>query len=134
MREELALYRNQCARRLKGACVNTGDRLYLQFHGTPTKNRFPNFFVIGAMKAGTTALHDCLAQHPDIFMSYAKEPSLFMDRSPWLAQNPSIGRTFLGRSLSCWDLSEDRWCGAQGGEAAGADSPATPATRADAHD
>ncbi len=37
----------------------------------------PNFFVIGAAKAGTTALYDCLKQHPDIYMSPVKEPYFF---------------------------------------------------------
>jgi hypothetical protein len=36
--------------------------------------RRPNFFLVGAMKAGTTSMHRYLAQHPDIFMSDRKEP------------------------------------------------------------
>jgi hypothetical protein len=34
----------------------------------------PNFFQVGAMKAGTTSMHTYLAQHPDVFMSTRKEP------------------------------------------------------------
>jgi hypothetical protein len=37
----------------------------------------PNFFVVGAPKAGTTALYSYLAQHPQIFMSRLKEPQFF---------------------------------------------------------
>lgn len=37
----------------------------------------PNFLVIGAAKAGTTALYHQLAQHPDVFMSTPKEPLFF---------------------------------------------------------
>lgn len=37
----------------------------------------PNFFIIGAEKSGTTALHWYLNQHPMIFMSTPKEPSFF---------------------------------------------------------
>lgn len=37
----------------------------------------PNFFIVGAPKAGTTALHSYLAQHPDVFMSRLKEPQFF---------------------------------------------------------
>jgi hypothetical protein len=37
----------------------------------------PNFFIVGAAKAGTTALHEWLAQHPDVFMSEVKEPCYF---------------------------------------------------------
>lgn len=39
--------------------------------------RKPNFFVIGAMKAGTTSLYQYLRQHPSVFMSTVKEPHYF---------------------------------------------------------
>src|SRR5579864_392095 len=38
----------------------------------------PNFLIAGAGKAGTTSLHEYLAQHPDIFMSTFKEPNFFV--------------------------------------------------------
>jgi hypothetical protein len=37
----------------------------------------PNFFIVGAPKAGTTALYSYLAQHPEVFMSKLKEPQFF---------------------------------------------------------
>lgn len=37
----------------------------------------PNFFIVGANKAGTTSLHNYLACHPEIFMSKLKEPMYF---------------------------------------------------------
>lgn len=37
----------------------------------------PNFLIIGAMKAGTTALYHTLSQHPHVFMSPVKEPHFF---------------------------------------------------------
>lgn len=37
----------------------------------------PNFFIVGAPKAGTTALYSYLRQHPDIFMCRPKEPQFF---------------------------------------------------------
>jgi hypothetical protein len=37
----------------------------------------PNFIVIGAAKAGTTALYWYLAEHPDVFMSPKKETNYF---------------------------------------------------------
>ena len=40
-------------------------------------SRLPNFFIIGAPKAGTTSLYHYLDQHPDIFMSAIKEPHFF---------------------------------------------------------
>lgn len=38
----------------------------------------PNFLIIGAAKAGTTALHSYLRQHPEIFMPQNKEPGFFV--------------------------------------------------------
>ena len=37
----------------------------------------PNFFIVGAPKAGTTSLYRYLKQHPEIYMSPVKEPSYF---------------------------------------------------------
>lgn len=37
----------------------------------------PNFFILGAAKAGTTTLYEYLAAHPEIFMSPVKEPQFF---------------------------------------------------------
>lgn len=38
----------------------------------------PNFFIVGAMKSGTTSLYEYLCQHPEIFMSPVKEPFYFV--------------------------------------------------------
>jgi hypothetical protein len=37
----------------------------------------PNFFVVGAQKAGTTSLYHYLNQHPEVYMSPRKEPFFF---------------------------------------------------------
>lgn len=37
----------------------------------------PNFFIVGAPKCGTTALHYFLQQHPQIFLPEDKEPHFF---------------------------------------------------------
>jgi hypothetical protein len=42
----------------------------------------PDFFVIGAPKAGTTALHAALTRHPQLFMSPVKEPKFFLCDGP----------------------------------------------------
>ncbi len=42
-------------------------------------DRTPNLFVVGAMRSGTTALHEVLGDHPDVFMSPVKEPAYFAD-------------------------------------------------------
>lgn len=39
--------------------------------------RLPDFLLIGAMKAGSTTLHELLSQHPRLFMSKLKEPAFF---------------------------------------------------------
>lgn len=41
---------------------------------TTDKPILPNFLIIGATKCGTTSLSEYLKQHPDIFISEAKEP------------------------------------------------------------
>ena len=42
----------------------------------------PNFFIVGAPKAGTTALSEYLRQHPEVFISKPKEPHHFADDLP----------------------------------------------------
>jgi hypothetical protein len=39
----------------------------------------PNLFLVGAMRAGTTALHQALTAHPDVYMSPVKEPAYLAD-------------------------------------------------------
>ncbi|MGX7953491.1 sulfotransferase family protein [Tsuneonella sp. HG249] len=41
------------------------------------QSRFPNLFLAGAPKCGTTSLADWLRQHPDIFAPAVKEPVFF---------------------------------------------------------
>jgi hypothetical protein len=44
------------------------------------EGRLPDFMIIGAMKSGTTSLHDYLGKHPDIFVSKTKEIDYFIDQ------------------------------------------------------
>ena len=37
----------------------------------------PNFFIVGAPKCGTTALHEYLQRHPDAYLPFYKEPHFF---------------------------------------------------------
>ncbi|MDO5655731.1 MAG: sulfotransferase [Flavobacteriaceae bacterium] len=48
-----------------------------------------NLFVVGAMKAGTTAFTEMLAQHPDIYFSPVKEPHYFVKDLPQSMYSPS---------------------------------------------
>ncbi len=53
-------------------------------------SRFPEFFIVGHPKSGTTALYKILRQHPQIFMPSVKEPEFFSrDLSPG-SQSPSL--------------------------------------------
>ena len=38
----------------------------------------PDFLIVGAPKAGTTALHAALAQHPEVFVTSPKEPKFWL--------------------------------------------------------
>jgi hypothetical protein len=51
----------------------------------PKFDRMPNLFIIGAAKAGTTALYNYLAQHPQVFLSQVKEP-MFFSRDEYYAR------------------------------------------------
>jgi len=43
----------------------------------------PDFLIIGSPKCGSTALHDALVPHPDLFLSTPKEPKFFLcDQRP----------------------------------------------------
>ena len=37
----------------------------------------PNFFIVGAAKAGTTSLYNYLINHPEVYLSPIKEPNYF---------------------------------------------------------
>jgi hypothetical protein len=55
----------------------------------------PDFFIVGAPKAGTTALHSALARHPDLYLSPVKEPKFFLTDGPPPTQGgPGDARTY----------------------------------------
>lgn len=43
----------------------------------------PNTVIIGAMKCGTTSLHEYLSCHPEVSMSARKETNFFVERQNW---------------------------------------------------
>lgn len=47
--------------------------------GGAVQRRFPDFFIVGHHKSGTTALYEMLSQHPQVYMSDLKEPRYFED-------------------------------------------------------
>ena len=55
----------------------------------------PDFFVAGAPKAGTTALHAALARHPELYLSPVKEPKFFLTDGPPPTQGgPGDAKTY----------------------------------------
>jgi hypothetical protein len=42
----------------------------------------PDFFIVGAPRAGSTALHEALAPHPEVHMSRIMEPKFFLCDGP----------------------------------------------------
>ncbi len=50
----------------------------------------PDFFIVGAAKAGTTAVYTWLTHHPDVFLPPTKEPGFFAfsHQSPRPAKGP----------------------------------------------
>jgi hypothetical protein len=68
----------------------------------------PDFLVIGAPKAGSTAVHAALVQHPELFLSSPKEPKYFMldDRPPARSQQRGPGDA---HSAQEWIWQRDRY-------------------------
>lgn len=48
-----------------------------------TRQRKPDFVILGAMKAGTTQLYRWLEQHPDVWLPRVKEPNFFSRDRAW---------------------------------------------------
>ena len=77
----------------------------------PAKLRLmPNFFVIGASKSGSSALHAYLRPHPDICMSREKEPAFFVDQQELEAAWPIMAREACSHQ---WDAYLDLWAGGE---------------------
>lgn len=62
--------------------------------------RWPDFFIVGAQRAGTTSLYTYLNGHPDIFMPEIKEPHFFA--------RVEQGREILLRSLLSKVVTSER--------------------------
>jgi hypothetical protein len=55
----------------------TAVRDHHDLHQLQRAGAVPTFFIVGAQKAGTTALAATLAEHPEVFFSPIKEPNFF---------------------------------------------------------
>jgi hypothetical protein len=51
----------------------------------------PEFFIVGQPKCGTTALHEMLSLHPQVFMPSHKEPNFFIRDGRYKNTPPSLG-------------------------------------------
>jgi len=58
----------------------------------------PNLFIPGAAKSGTSALHDCLNQHPNIYMTTVKEPHFFSHNEKYYNKKDWYYSLFKGKS------------------------------------
>jgi len=85
----------------------------------------PNFFIIGANKAGTTSLHRYVAQHPDVYMSPVKEPMFFAPEPPEVRRDDPAWRA-TNRAQVIENLEEYRalFAGADGERVRGESSTA----------
>jgi hypothetical protein len=68
----------------------------------------PDFLVIGAPKAGTTAIHAAMTKHPQLFLSVPKEPKFFLCAgiSPRRGGHAGPGD---GHSMREWIWRRDRY-------------------------
>ena len=58
----------------------------------------PNFYILGAAKAGTTTLYELLEQHPQVYMPYDKEPAYYCDDEYYAKGEAWYLRTFFGQA------------------------------------
>src|SRR3954465_5413568 len=64
---------------------------------------WPNLFIVGAPKAGTTSLHTYIAGHRDAFMCNPKEPHYFSSvtaRPAWRGQGGAVTDPNTGRLVA----------------------------------
>jgi hypothetical protein len=79
--------------------------------------RLPDFLLVGAPKAGTSALHAALATHPDLYLSPVKEPKYYMcgDSPPPAYKGPGDAH-----SNQEWVWQRDRYLALFAGAPSGA--------------
>lgn len=65
-------------------------------------HRRGQFFLIGAMKAGTSTLYKYLAAHPDIYGTPRKEPRFFAIPQPSAAETRAYAALYEGRTSEPW--------------------------------
>ena len=66
-------------------------------------SRPPDFIIIGAMRAGTTALAAALGEHPDVLVSTPKEPNYFATLHGALDYCGPGDAWFASQNVSSWE-------------------------------
>lgn len=85
-------------------------------------DKTPSFMIIGAARAGTTALYDLVRQHPQVFMSAIKEPNYFaFEGEPLDWRGP--GNEFVNNSVARWEDYTALFADAPAGMAMGEATP-----------
>ena len=84
--------------------------------------RLPDFYVIGAARSGTTALHVYLQQHPELFMSPRKETNFFAFEGEALDYE-GPGCDYVNNSIASLDAYQDLFLEARADQVIGEASP-----------
>lgn len=71
--------------------------------------RFPDFYIVGQPKTGTSALYDALRCHPDIFMPELKETQFFASELGYVSQRPELATANVARWLERLPKTEEAY-------------------------
>ena len=63
---------------------------------TPDFDLLPNFFILGALRAGTASLHHYLRQHPAIFLTDPRDPRFFDKEEVYALGTEGYQNSFFG--------------------------------------
>jgi hypothetical protein len=80
---------------------------------------WPNFFIVGAVKCGTTSLWDYLQGHPQVFFPTLKEPYFFQSKLPDPRITTKLAYEYIGQQEEYLEL----FSSARGYAAVGEASP-----------
>ncbi|WP_424831787.1 sulfotransferase family protein [Ruegeria sp.] len=89
---------------------------------TMTNGRLPDFLILGAARAGTTALYSYLRQNPSVFMPTAKEPNFFAFEGETLAYS-GPGADYVNNSVTDIEAYRALFADAPEGNICGEASP-----------
>ena len=89
-----------------------------------TSRQLPNFLIIGAAKAGTTALHGYIKQHPQVYLSHTKETNFFaLENQPLNFTGPGDDEAVNSFSVTSLEAYKTQYDGVTDEVALGEASP-----------